>query len=328
MLNRTWTIKKLLKSPWNLAGVRRITRKAHQKSLTILMYHGITAEPLPVYNWCHIPLNEFRGQMAFLAENYTVLPLIEAVTRIRENKPLPDFAACITFDDAFRSVQDNALPLLEQHQLPATLFVVTGLAEEGQPAWPERLLVMLMNTRKTNVRLWDTELPLETAEDRSKAHSVLLRMLRNVPVEQKEKELTMLAENLVQGTLVLDETSPVATLRWPEIETLAKNNLFHFGPHTHNHEELPMCAPEEQRKEIAASHELLKEHIGYSEIFAYPNGRFTAETKNIVRGLGLRAAVTTKHALNSENPDLFELSRVGIGAGLEQFRFEAKILGY
>jgi peptidoglycan/xylan/chitin deacetylase (PgdA/CDA1 family) len=43
----------------------------------------------------------------------------------------------VTFDDAYRDVLD-ALPLLEQLGLPATVFVSTGFADEGRPlAVPE-----------------------------------------------------------------------------------------------------------------------------------------------------------------------------------------------
>ena len=40
----------------------------------------------------------------------------------------------VTFDDAFRSVRENALPALQRHGVPATIFVPTGYLGR-QPGW-------------------------------------------------------------------------------------------------------------------------------------------------------------------------------------------------
>jgi peptidoglycan/xylan/chitin deacetylase (PgdA/CDA1 family) len=43
----------------------------------------------------------------------------------------------ITFDDAYHSVIDRALPILSQFGLPATVFTVTGFADSDDPmTWP------------------------------------------------------------------------------------------------------------------------------------------------------------------------------------------------
>jgi peptidoglycan/xylan/chitin deacetylase (PgdA/CDA1 family) len=43
----------------------------------------------------------------------------------------------VTFDDGYRSVYDHALPILEEHGFPATVFVPTELVRGGGPLlWP------------------------------------------------------------------------------------------------------------------------------------------------------------------------------------------------
>ena len=39
----------------------------------------------------------------------------------------------ITFDDGTQDFVDHALPILERHRLPATLYAATAFIEEGQP---------------------------------------------------------------------------------------------------------------------------------------------------------------------------------------------------
>ena len=60
----------------------------------------------------------FERQMAFLAASRTpVVPLDETLRR-------PGSVA-ITFDDGFRNLLDHAIPTLQRHGFPATIFIVS-----------------------------------------------------------------------------------------------------------------------------------------------------------------------------------------------------------
>lgn len=65
----------------------------------------------------------FAEQMADLARTRRVVTLAEALDeRLVPGKPV----VAITFDDGYRSVLEHALPVLEQHGFPATMFVPTA----------------------------------------------------------------------------------------------------------------------------------------------------------------------------------------------------------
>ena len=53
------------------------------------MYHGVSAWPLPVFNWCQLPLAEFEQQLEYLHANYVVLPLREVIEPMDRSAPLP-----------------------------------------------------------------------------------------------------------------------------------------------------------------------------------------------------------------------------------------------
>ncbi len=57
----------------------------------------------------------------------------------------------ITFDDGYADNLYDALPLLEKHGLPATVFVCTGPVTQGAEFWWDTLERLL---------LWPTDLPL------------------------------------------------------------------------------------------------------------------------------------------------------------------------
>ncbi|MEL6525113.1 MAG: polysaccharide deacetylase family protein [Chloroflexota bacterium] len=97
------------------------------KTPTILLYHQISVltDALDPYGISVTPDN-FAAQMQYLADNdYTVMKLSDAIKQMRkDDSALPDKCVVITFDDGYRDNMTNALPILEKHSFPATIFTV------------------------------------------------------------------------------------------------------------------------------------------------------------------------------------------------------------
>jgi peptidoglycan/xylan/chitin deacetylase (PgdA/CDA1 family) len=75
----------------------------------------------------------FTQQMAFISENgyeaFTVTELVEILAR--DHTQLPKRPVVLTFDDAFSDFYTNALPVLRDFNLKATLYVTTGYIGES-----------------------------------------------------------------------------------------------------------------------------------------------------------------------------------------------------
>jgi peptidoglycan/xylan/chitin deacetylase (PgdA/CDA1 family) len=104
----------------------------------ILTYHSIDDSGSPV----SVSPQAFRAHVRFLASGrVAVVPLAE-LWQMRDGED----AVSITFDDGFANVAREALPLLAEHALPSTIFVVTGhiggmndwggLSHDGIPTLP------------------------------------------------------------------------------------------------------------------------------------------------------------------------------------------------
>jgi peptidoglycan/xylan/chitin deacetylase (PgdA/CDA1 family) len=143
----------------------------------ILMYHAISDGGSAL----HIPPALFAEQMEWLHANARVLPLAEVATQLAEQKPLPERAVVLTFDDGFADFATYAAPVLLRLGMPATVFLPTEYcgrsnAWPGQAAWvkPEPLLTWAEIRRlagegigfgghtRSHCRL--TRVPLEVAE--------------------------------------------------------------------------------------------------------------------------------------------------------------------
>src|SRR3989344_2957961 len=90
----------------------------------ILLYHRVASvkdDPLSL----SVSPETFSEHLKFLKENFNVVSLKEIADMIR-NKNLKNKSVAITFDDGYVDNLQNALPILEQNQIPATIFVTSN----------------------------------------------------------------------------------------------------------------------------------------------------------------------------------------------------------
>lgn len=85
----------------------------------ILTYHSIDASGSRI----SLSPGAFRGHIQHLLASNVRIVSIEALLA---DRMAPGDAAALTFDDGYASVAREAAPVLEEHGLPATVFVVTG----------------------------------------------------------------------------------------------------------------------------------------------------------------------------------------------------------
>lgn len=100
-------------------------------ALTILTYHSVdeSASVLSVSPAC------FAEHMAWLADaGISVLSLREAVSYRDTTGGWPPRSVVLTFDDGYRSVYQQALPVLSRYGFHATVFLVTAHVD-GRNDW-------------------------------------------------------------------------------------------------------------------------------------------------------------------------------------------------
>ncbi len=90
---------------------------------TILIYHRFGDGRYPTTN---VSTEAFSEQMDFLRDNgYTVIPLGDLISLLKNQVEIPVKTVVITIDDAYSTVYANAWPILKKHGYPFTVFVYT-----------------------------------------------------------------------------------------------------------------------------------------------------------------------------------------------------------
>ena len=100
----------------------------------VLTYHSIDTSESPI----SVSPAAFAGHVRWLANSgIRVMPLRSLVEDARTHSSSEGDAVALTFDDGFANFAEHAEPLLREHALPATVFVVSGHAGTTN-AWTGR----------------------------------------------------------------------------------------------------------------------------------------------------------------------------------------------
>ena len=102
--------------------------ETEKAGVTVLIYHRFGEDKYPTTN---IDVERFREQLEYLKNNeYTVISLQQLVGYLQEDTTLPERSVVITIDDGYRSVYENAWPLLKEFGYPFTVFLYAKATED------------------------------------------------------------------------------------------------------------------------------------------------------------------------------------------------------
>ena len=234
--------------------------------------------------------------------------LRQMVEALQDGK-VPKRAVVVTFDDGYADNLFNAKPVLEQYDVPATVFVTTGSVGHPYEFWWDELDRLLLQPGTLPARLelsldghaWHWELAeaaTYTAADyqrdrhwhieredvptrRHHLHRSLYQLLHNLTATQKQQLLNDL--RIWAGAQPVGRSSH-RNLSVSELTVLADQRLIEIGAHTVTHPVLATLPVATQRDEILRSRARIEELVGRPALsFAYPHGSYTQETLAVVR---------------------------------------------
>ncbi|WP_263915554.1 polysaccharide deacetylase family protein [Achromobacter sp. 79A6] len=233
-------------------------------SIPILMYHQI-GEPNPKgtpFRGLTVHPDDFARQMRWMRFlGYRGLSMRDVMPYVRGERRGKVFG--ITFDDGYRNVVQNAMPVLDKLGFTATNYLVANQFDGGN--------------------VWDAKIGIP--------HSPLMTI-----------------EEMRQWAASGHEV----------------------GSHTLDHVHLPEMTPDEARRQMVESKDVLEQALGAPvTAFCYPYGDHGPEHLVMAREAGYDNATLTKRGLANASDDPFGLPRVTVSRSTGIFRFLQKCLtGY
>ena len=305
-------------------SIRWLQSRGQRRGL-ILLYHRVAETAADPFRICVSPA-QFAGEMQVLSQAFTPMSLEEMVVAAGSGT-LPPRAVAVTFDDGYLDNLECALPILEQHQIPATFFVVTG--NPGQQFWWDRLAHAVYTPNELRPRLTLTIMGnlerLQVQDNPAGRRRLVLQLHRLLlPVAEAEREAVLADLHAWAGS---EQCADAETRLMSDAEllTIAASGCVTIGAHTMTHPRLSTLSVEQQRDELRQSKSHLESIIQAPVTsFSYPFGMpedFTDETLRLVKQEGYQSACTNLVGVVTAGSDHFQLPRYWIGNwSASQFR--------
>lgn len=214
--------------------------------------------------------DNFYEQMSYLKRNYPIVRFEQDWNKLDSD------AVCITFDDGYMNNFTKALPILQELQIPATVFVVTGNINTTEEFWWDELENILLNTNQEYNKifalkddLFSCQWPTETFSEREALYDTLVWLMRDaITVEKRKHWMEQLrkwckAEKKESNQNYVLQTDKV---QWD-------SPLLTIGAHTVNHPSLANLSEQELYDEISQSIKKLELLLHRKiTVFSYPFG--------------------------------------------------------
>ena len=229
------------------------------------------------------------------AQGLEIVTLDEARQRLKASDRRP-FAA-LTFDDGYLDTRDQALPVLERHGAPFTVFCAIGFIERTARLWWLELEEAIRRLDEVVARVEGVEfrLPARTPGEKRSAYERLYWTLRARPEPELLDAIGGVAAQAAVESAALAQS---LFLDWDGVVGLSRHPLATIGAHSLTHRRLAHWPAETAREEMAGSRRILEQRLGTPvRHFAYPVGdRASAARRefDLAEDIGFATAVTTR----------------------------------
>lgn len=311
----------------------RLLRSPNRKRL-IVMYHGVCSGKSTI-NGRHLQLVQFEKQLRYFKRNFDVVSLSELCEMKLSGRNPERHTVALTFDDGYLNNLKNALPLLNDYQIPATFFVSGAALAQRDYIQPTDYLDLINKSIKGTIGIGGESFRkgrfhlLPTSKKWPNVYEYLntFSLVRWKEVMRKLRS-TFPPEAVTKGV----DDQLYKTMNAEDLIQVHRSPGVSVGSHGHLHVNYSRLSPDEVVRELAASAD------GFARIgipvnaLAFPYGQFDDRVISICQRQGYRyliagGAVDAKHQ-NSVFPRIgvlnlasFSYNILSINKGFRRFGF-------
>ena len=255
-----------------------------------------------------------------------------------KSEQLPLRSCAITFDDGWADNYEFAFPILQELEIPATIFLVSDMIGSNLKFWPERLTSVLTQVAEKKPGQWShpsldwikeshTSYCFTPVAPSAEQLSEIISAVKSYSDADIHRRLDLIEDKL---QLSIQET-PASLLNWQQVKTMCDSGLIEVGSHTCHHIRLTADLDESQlNSEVVGSKTTIEKQIGITvKTFCYPNGDYSEQAETIV-AQNYSGAVTTENGWNTSTSNNYKLKRIGVHEDISNDRtsFLARLSGW
>ncbi len=325
--------KQLIHHSGSINLVKKINPKPNV--LRMLCYHSVADQP----DYCPLSIavkpELFDLQMQFLAENYSVLSIDDAIESVK-NKSVPERAVVITFDDGFKDNYENALPIIKKYGLTATFYITSNPIKQSSSFWVSWMQIIIANADPEKFELLGKQFSVPDQvikagkNNRQELTSYLTIKINQASLDKKKILFEQIAEILQVAPT--DKNSITAEIMMDEedVKKMTEQGMT-IGSHTVNHPILTSLNEKQILTELVQSKNQLEEITGQTvKHFAHPNGpggiiNYSELTANLIEQVGYDSSCTSIRGMISEQSNCYLLPRLDINDYQDEASFAFKL---
>jgi len=232
-----------------------------------------------------VGVRTLERHLDWIGRRYEFVTLDDVAAIMEGEKRFDKPVAAITFDDGYRDVYEQALPLLLRKGIPAAAFVPTDLVGTGRLLLHDELYLLLSGALSSG----------------SRAFAAMRVLLETRPQAELRRLVRALRPDVEIPEAALREAR---LLDWQMLREMSRKGMT-IGVHTRTHPFLTNETPETTFEETTGARRVAERELGAKvEHFAYPDGRFDEAVVHAVAAAGYRAAYTTCRHRDARHPAL------------------------
>jgi peptidoglycan/xylan/chitin deacetylase (PgdA/CDA1 family) len=233
---------------------------------------------------------EFRRQLEYLAEHYTLIRLSEAAGLEASKADPARPIAAVCFDDGYRCILKEAYPILREMRIPATMFINPPVLGNKDLLWRDKIRFLIQKGLEQEF----------VAFLRSQRGAYKFGQLEQLGFYKWSKNPKALHNMQIQK----DVNTFFARKGFDAAAIASQNNLFmeeqdvalmeylDFGNHTWSHPIMTLLPAAAQKEEIGRCHDFLTARGIAPAGLALPFSPYNGATVSIVRKLGYPCLLT------------------------------------
>ena len=283
----------------------------------IIMYHYVRELPYTRYPGIKgLKTSLFKEQLMYLKKHYNFIRSTDLIAALYENKPLPENAVWLTFDDAYVDHYTNVFPILDEMGIEGAFFAPVKAITEHEVLDVNKIHFILAAVKDINDLVDDVYKLLDDHREQYNLRSneyyfnklavsnrfdpkeviFVKRLLQVELVEELRNRLT----NILFKKYVSDNEEAFSRelyMNADQMRCMVRHGMY-VGSHGYDHYWLNSLSVEKQISEVEQSLKFLKA-IGSDVdnwIMCYPYGAYNQSLVEVIRSRGCKLALTTEVA--------------------------------
>lgn len=250
----------------------------------VMVYHNVAERVIHGLNSRFLPLSTFREHVAVLKRRYQVVTLKNLFAGEYDKKRL---AIALTFDDGLANNLRHALPVLEQHQVPATFFVTAIRGVGRDILWPD----LADMTALTGAEVITVRGEKWRQKKGKYFHAASGKTLHQLALSDPDPETIPAIEKELEEQARFREDARLEdywrVMTKEEIQQLASSPMAEIGSHGTRHYNLATLDKHAAEEDLRFAKQWLETVTGKTvESLAFPVGQYNAVVRDMALSQG------------------------------------------